>query len=103
MWCLTGSLLWRRHMRRETVTPAAIKEVRKAKGLSQQAFASMLGVSTSTVARWETGNVEPTGTAGLVLNALVAKQAVNAPRAALSSTTQLGLVAGGVANEIIGV
>ena len=78
-------------MRRETVTPAAIKEVRQAKRLSQQAFASLLGVSTSTVARWETGDVEPTGTAALVLGALVAKQA--SPGAALGSATQLGLLA----------
>lgn len=87
-------------MRRETVTPAAIKEVRQAKRLSQQAFASLLGVSTSTVARWETGDVEPTGTAALVLGALVAKQA--SPEAAPSSAIQLGLAAGGFGGGIIG-
>ena len=67
-------------MMRETVTPAAIKEVRQKKGLSQQAFASLLGVSTSTVARWETGDFEPTGTAALVVGALVAKQSSQCPR-----------------------
>jgi DNA-binding XRE family transcriptional regulator len=89
-------------MMRETVTPAAIKEVRQKKGLSQQAFASLLGVSTSTVARWETGDFEPTGTAALVVGALVAKQSVNAPGVLFGSTTQLGLAAGGVAGGIIG-
>jgi len=89
-------------MRQETVTPAAIKEVRQAKRLSQQAFASLLGVSTSTVARWETGDVEPQGTAAVVLGALVAKQAVNGAGAVLGNTAQLGLAAGGVAGGIIG-
>jgi DNA-binding XRE family transcriptional regulator len=89
-------------MKRETVTPAAIKEVRQARGLSQQAFASLLGVSTSTVARWETGDVEPKGTAALVLGALVAKQAGSSPGTALGSTAQLGFAAGGVTAGIIG-
>jgi transcriptional regulator with XRE-family HTH domain len=87
-------------MSHETVTPAAIKGVRQAKGLSQQAFASLLGVSTSTVARWETGDVEPTGTAALVLGALVAKQAVNSPGPTLGSTIQLGLAAGGIIGAV---
>lgn len=87
-------------MKRETVTPAAIKEVRQAKGLSQQAFASLLGVSTSTVARWETGDVEPTGTAALVLGAVVAKHAP--PVAARGGATQLGLATRGLAGGIIG-
>jgi len=56
-------------------TPAATKEIRQAKGLSRQAFADLRQVKTITVARWERGDVEPKGTAALVLDALLAKRA----------------------------
>lgn len=36
-----------------------IKELRKAKGITQEQFAEILGVSGRTVSRWETGNNMP--------------------------------------------
>ena len=37
------------------LTPRAIRAGREAEGLTQQAFADLLGVAASTLSRWETG------------------------------------------------
>jgi len=51
--------------------PAALALAsRKALGLSQRAFAEVLGIAQSTVARWESGSHEPTGV-GLALFRLI--------------------------------
>jgi len=52
--------------------PADIEAFRKARGLSQQELASMLGVGVATINRWENGKAEPTGTAAAVLRAVIA-------------------------------
>jgi len=41
----------------------ALKALRKALGLSQERFAWKLGITTRTVAAWESGRVIPPGTA----------------------------------------
>jgi transcriptional regulator with XRE-family HTH domain len=54
------------------LTADSIKELRKLKNWSQEQLAKILGVSTSTVIRWEHGDAKPTGTAAAVLVALLA-------------------------------
>ncbi|MEI2465132.1 helix-turn-helix domain-containing protein [Niallia taxi] len=48
-----------------------IKKFRKDKGLSQPDVASLLGVSTYTVQRWEDGSVNPSGDNENKLNELI--------------------------------
>lgn len=36
-----------------------IKDLRNENGLSQRAFAKLLGINHSQVAKWETGQLEP--------------------------------------------
>lgn len=55
-------------------SPEEIKELRKALGLSQVALAEKLGVSFSTVNRWERGHRIPTKLALMRLDALVQGQ-----------------------------
>ena len=52
------------------VPPAA--EARARVGLSQQQFASLLGVSARTLQDWEQGRREPTGAAKTLLRVAVA-------------------------------
>jgi DNA-binding transcriptional regulator YiaG len=47
-----------------------IKNIRKKLGMSQQNFATMLGVGITTVNRWENGVFEPTHLAEEKLQAL---------------------------------
>jgi putative transcriptional regulator len=58
--------------------PAAV-EARAKTGLSQQAFASLLGVSARTLQDWEQGRREPTGAAKTLL-----KVAASHPKILLS-------------------
>ena len=51
--------------------PAAA-EARARMGLSQQAFALLLGVSARTLQDWEQGRREPTGAAKMLLRVAVA-------------------------------
>jgi putative transcriptional regulator len=51
------------------ITPAA--EARARVGLSQQAFATLLGVSPRTLQDWEQGRREPTGAAKTLLRVAV--------------------------------
>lgn len=43
-----------------TVGPGLVRRARRAADLSQRDLAARLGVSQSTVARWETGQSSPT-------------------------------------------
>lgn len=54
------------------LSPERIREFRMRKNLSQEKLAAMLGVSTSTIIRWEQGSSTPTGTAAAVLAAITA-------------------------------
>lgn len=54
------------------ITPSKIEAFRKKKGLTQQELASALGVRAATVSDWEGGKGRPTGTARIVLQALLA-------------------------------
>ena len=41
------------------MTASEIRILRRSKGLTQQQFADLLGVTKGTVARWETNKVKP--------------------------------------------
>jgi putative transcriptional regulator len=50
-----------------TVTPPDVKQVREKTGLSQSAFAQMIGVKVKTLQNWEQHRREPTGAAVALL------------------------------------
>jgi len=52
------------------MTPQAVKELREHLQLTQEVFASILGVSFATVNRWENGKTSPTGDYARVLQTL---------------------------------
>lgn len=54
-----------------TVNVPCAAEARSAVGLSQQAFARLLGVSVRTLQDWEQGRREPTGAARTLLRLAV--------------------------------
>jgi putative transcriptional regulator len=53
---------------------ASVAKLREALGLSQDAFATALGVRQQTVSEWETGSHKPTG-ASVRLLSIVKEQA----------------------------
>lgn len=52
------------------MTPQEVKQIRTALGLSQQAFASLLGLSFVSVNKWENGGSAPTGLSAVLLELL---------------------------------
>jgi DNA-binding XRE family transcriptional regulator len=52
------------------MTPKGVKELREHLQLTQEVFASILGVSFATVNRWENGKTTPTGDYARVLQTL---------------------------------
>jgi putative transcriptional regulator len=50
-----------------------VAKMRKAMGLSQQAFAGLIGVSLATLRSWELGQRRPSGPAVVLLSVLVAE------------------------------
>ena len=48
----------------------AVKEIRRATGLSQAKFASIVDVQVGTLRNWEQGRREPTGPAKALLRAI---------------------------------
>jgi len=63
--------------------PQAIRELREYLHLTQEAFASVLGVSFATVNRWENGKTGPTGDYARVLQTLQQLTTHNAPGPAI--------------------
>ncbi|KAG8151404.1 helix-turn-helix domain-containing protein [Burkholderia catarinensis] len=62
-----GDMKARRAARVTRVRPTAAVLAREKVGLSQSAFASLLGVSVRTLQDWEQGRREPTGAARTLL------------------------------------
>lgn len=52
------------------VDAIAVKEIRKATGLTQNVFAKRIGIEVATLRNWEQGRREPTGPAKALLTAL---------------------------------
>lgn len=52
------------------VDALAVKDIRQATGLTQQAFARCIGIEVATLRNWEQGRREPTGPAKALLTAL---------------------------------
>jgi putative transcriptional regulator len=52
----------------EEITPVEIKMLRNSWHVSQEAFASMLNTSISTVQKWEIGDKKPSGPSLKLLN-----------------------------------
>lgn len=52
------------------MTPQEVKKIRTTLGLSQQAFASLLGLSFVSVNKWENGGSAPTGLSAVLLELL---------------------------------
>jgi transcriptional regulator with XRE-family HTH domain len=62
------------------VSPRAIKSLRKSLGLTQQAFANLLGLSFVSINKWENDASAPTGLSEVMLYLLAAALRVNSPR-----------------------
>jgi DNA-binding transcriptional regulator YiaG len=52
------------------MSPAAIRSLRKSLGLTQQAFADMLGLSFVSINKWENSASAPTGLSEVMLELL---------------------------------
>lgn len=57
-------------------TKLNVKQLRKRLGMTSQELATTVGVSISTVSRWETGKSKPSKLAVIRLRELVAKRKV---------------------------
>lgn len=53
-----------------TIDALQVKEIRRATGLTQSAFAEMIDVRVATLRNWEQGRREPTGPAKTLLRAI---------------------------------
>ena len=65
----TGYRIFKDKMKK--IKPKDIKEYRNKNGLSQEQLGRMLGVTQITVSRWESGTVNPTGSAAMMLKILL--------------------------------
>jgi putative transcriptional regulator len=59
--------------------PEQIATIRKARGLTQEAFASALNVPRTTIASWETGRKNPSGAALRLLELVNSKPDLISP------------------------
>ena len=66
------------------MTPQAVKALREHLQLTQEVFASILGVSFATVNRWENGKTTPTGDYARVLQTLGQLTAHDTPGPAIN-------------------
>ncbi len=73
----------RRASRRVTFKPADVRKIRTRLSLSQSEFATLIGVSVSTLQNWEQGRRRPEGPARALLR--VAEAHPDAVRDALSA------------------
>ncbi len=55
---------------RVKVSPNAVRRTRERIGLSQDRFAAAIGVSASTLRKWEQGQRQPTGAAKTLLKVI---------------------------------
>lgn len=62
----------------DTITGQTIKELRDRLGLTQEQFAARIGVTFSTVNRWENGHAKPSKLAELALRSLSSVEAAGA-------------------------
>lgn len=81
--------------------PSSIKKLLELTGQSQKELAKIIGVEPVTVSRWISGKATPTGTADLVLRALLATRGVTTGAPAFSAISSIlplvGAIAGGLA------
>ena len=49
------------------VTPGSVRELREGFGLTQQRFATLMGISVATLRNWEQGRRSPEGSARVLL------------------------------------
>ncbi len=73
----------RKPARRTLVAVDSLQVVRARLGLSQPAFAAVLGISVATLRNWEQGRRQPTGAARILLriaakHPTIVQEAVNA-------------------------
>ncbi len=81
------------------MAPQDVKALRKALGLSQQAFASLLGFSFVSVNKWENDGSAPTGLSAVLLELLGNAVKRRGPSDVISKLRPLG----GVPLEVIRV
>lgn len=85
--------------------PSNIDKLLEATGQSQKDLAKTLGVELITVQRWQKGKATPTGTAELVLRALLASKGISvgaaATSAVLSIVPMISAIAGGIAGTAL--
>ena len=72
------------------VDARGIKQLRKRLGLTQQAFASLLGISFVSVNKWENSGSSPTGLSAVLLQLLANATKHNPPAAIITRLRQVG-------------
>lgn len=63
-----------------TLTPESIRDLRRRLGLTQTAFAALIGCHWLTVSFWETGRRHPTGLYARAVRDVMAEHATGATR-----------------------
>ena len=61
------------------MTSSSVKSLRAKLGMTQQAFASLLGLSFVSVNKWENGGSTPTGLSAVLLSLLKSALRTHAP------------------------
>jgi DNA-binding transcriptional regulator YiaG len=59
---------------RDEMNKEVIKKIRKSTNLSQEDFAHLIGVTTKTVSRWESGESKPTKLTLKILTAIKSRK-----------------------------
>lgn len=74
------------------ITPEDIRKFRREKGFSQHKLASILGIGTVTISRWENGKIQPSGTAAVILEALLGNGPIDGVSPVTSAFAIYGLL-----------